>query len=121
MTQINPLSLDDDDIPNSEATGKNQTTRPGGQQEVKWHVVAETAGLTPATIMAGRLQAEGIPVRVWQEGAGQALGLTVGRLGTGYVAVPTEYEAEARAILETDESDLLDDWDEDDEDDEEQG
>ncbi|MCB9007931.1 MAG: hypothetical protein H6656_11290 [Ardenticatenaceae bacterium] len=79
--------------------------------EVKWEVVAQMPGLTPATIVAGRLKAEGVPVRVWQEGAGQALGLTVGLLGTGYVAVPEEYKDQALTILETDYEDDAADWD----------
>jgi hypothetical protein len=58
------------------------------------------SGLTQAAIIAGRLQAEGIPARAWQEGAGQALGLTVGLLGTGYVAVPAELVEEAEAVLD---------------------
>jgi hypothetical protein len=76
---------------------------PGGHEEIKWEIVARTAGLTPATIIAGRLQAENIPTRAWQEGAGQALGLTVGILGTGYVAVPEEYADLALAILNDEE------------------
>lgn len=74
-------------------------TTPGGRQEVRWEVVARTAGLTPAEIIAGRLQAEGIPARAWQEGAGRALGLTVGLLGTGHVVVPAQYAARAKDIL----------------------
>ena len=74
-------------------------TTPGGSREIEWVVVARMPGLAPAQILGGRLQSEGIPVRVWQEGAGQALGLTVGRLGTGYVMVPVEYAAQAREIL----------------------
>jgi hypothetical protein len=76
------------------------SSSPGGYQEVKWEVVAQMPGITPATIVAGRLKAEGIPARVWQEGAGQALGLTVGLLGTGYVAVPQEYADQAMEILD---------------------
>lgn len=75
-------------------------TSPGGQEEVRWQVVAQTPGLTPATVLAGRLQAEGIPVRAWQESAGRAIGLTVGLLGTGYVAVPEEFVDEATAVLD---------------------
>lgn len=77
---------------------------PGGSREVRWEVVAQAPGITPATIIAGRLQAEGLPVRVWQEAAGQALGLTVGLLGTGYVAVPEQYVDQALEILEYEES-----------------
>ncbi len=86
---------------------------PGGRQEVRWGVVAQASGITPATIIAGRLQAEGLPVRVWQEAAGQALGLTVGLLGTGYVAVPELYVDQALEILGTDyEEDPMDWFDE---------
>jgi hypothetical protein len=72
---------------------------PGGKQEVRWEVVAKTAGLTPAIVIAGRLQAEGIQARAWQEGAGQAIGLSVGLLGTGYVTVPEFLVEKAKAIL----------------------
>lgn len=68
-------------------------------EEVRWEIVARTAGLTPATIVAGRLRTENIPARAWQEGAGRALGLTVGILGTGYVAVPEEFVELAQEIL----------------------
>lgn len=82
-------------LPSHENSGTS-----GGRQEVKWEVVAQLPGITPATVVAGRLKAEGIPVRVWQEGAGQALGLTVGLLGTGYVVVPEEFVEQALEILE---------------------
>lgn len=74
-------------------------TTPGKKQEIKWKIVAETPGITPAIIIANRLKEEGIPARAWQEGAGQALGLTVGLLGTGYVAVPEEDVTAALEIL----------------------
>jgi hypothetical protein len=74
-------------------------TNPEGSEPIHWQVVAKQAGLMQATIVAGRLQAAGIPTRTWQEGAGQAIGLTVGLLGTGYVAVPEEYTEQAEAIL----------------------
>ena len=76
-----------------------KTTTPGGDKETKWKVVATTAGLAPAEIIAQRLQAEGIPARAWQEGAGQAFGLTVGLLGNGYVVVPEPYVEEAEELL----------------------
>ena len=82
----------------------------GGGQEVRWQVVAQAPGITPATIIAGRLQAEGVPVRVWQESAGQALGLTVGLLGTGHVAVPESFVEQALEILDYEEESA--DWDE---------
>lgn len=76
---------------------------PGSSQEIRWEVVAQAPGITPATIIAGRLQAEGLPVRVWQEAAGQAFGLTVGLLGTGYVSVPEAYVDQALEILDYEE------------------
>lgn len=76
--------------------------QPGDVEQVRWEVVERTAGITPAEIIAGRLQAEGIPARAWQEGAGEALGLMVGLLGTAHVVVPEEFAARARAILAAD-------------------
>lgn len=82
-----------------EQTAVEQTAPPGGEQQIRWKVVTKTAGITPATIIAGRLQANDIPARAWQEGAGQAYGLTVGLLGDGYVMVPESYLEEARVLL----------------------
>jgi hypothetical protein len=95
------MSVDDDKRDESERQAGTST--PGGTQETKWEVATKTAGLMPAQIIAGRLQAEGIPARAWQEGAGQAFGLTVGMLGSGYVEVPEAYLEQARAILEAEE------------------
>ena len=82
----------------SSQAGSGKTT-PGGQEEIKWEVVARTDGLIQAQIMAGRLQSEGIPVRAWQEAAGQVFGLSIGPMGTGYVAVPEEFVEQAMEIL----------------------
>jgi len=82
---------------------KRDAAGPGGaMREVRWVTVEQTPGITVAEIIAGRLQAEGIPARAWQEGAGEALGLMVGLLGTGHVVVPEEYAEQARAILTAD-------------------
>jgi hypothetical protein len=69
---------------------------------MRWEVVEQTSGITAAEIVAGRLQSEGIPARAWQEGAGEAIGLIVGLLGTGHVVVPEEFAERARAILAAD-------------------
>ncbi len=92
---------------------QDASTSPGGSEIVKWEVVARTMGLMQATIIAGRLHVEGIPVRTWQEGAGRALGLVVGDLGTGYVAVPEDKVEQAHTILET--TEYFDEFDEDEE------
>lgn len=104
------MSMDDDREDRDIETRENReiTATPGGGREVKWEVVTTTAGLAPAEIIVGRLRAEGIPARAWQEGAGQAFGLTVGLLGDGYVVVPESYLDQARAILE--ESDQSDEF-----------
>jgi hypothetical protein len=83
----------------TEETAVTNTTPPDGDHLTEWKVATKTAGITPATIIAGRLQANGIPARAWQEGAGQAIGLTVGLLGNGYVMVPESFLDEAKALL----------------------
>jgi len=92
------LPAEDDPIANTEDE-LGQESGQGDDREIRWKVVAKTAGITPATIIADRLLTEGIMARAWQEGAGQALGLTVGLLGNGYVAVPEEKVQEAEKIL----------------------
>jgi hypothetical protein len=92
MEQSSALPLETEDSSIVETT-------PQKPQYVKWEVVARMPGLTPAQILAARLYSEGIPARAYQE-AGGAIGLTVGLLGIGYVAVPEEYADEALAILE---------------------
>lgn len=88
-------------IPESDSSSSSTS---GDPQEIRWEVVEETAGITVAEIIVGRLQSEGIPARAWQEGAGEALGLIVGLLGTGHVVVPEEYAERARAILAADQA-----------------
>ena len=109
------MSLEDDENGQEELedTVQAATDTPGGEKETKWEVVSKEAGLAPAQIIAGRLQAEGIPARAWQEGAGQAFGLTVGLLGSGYVEVPEAYVEEARAILADSDTYDLDEEEED--------
>jgi hypothetical protein len=115
----NPSSSDDEqetpDVASGTASSEpvEASTTPGGDGEVQWEVVTKTSGLAPAEIIAQRLRSEGIPARAWQEGAGQAFGLTVGLLGDGYVMVPEPYLEQAKAILaEPVEDDSLDDQDE---------
>lgn len=88
-------------------------TKQPAPQSVKWEVVARMPGLVPAEILAARLNSEGVPARAYQEASG-AIGLTVGLLGIGYVAVPEEYVEEALSILE-DEDEYDDEYDYDEE------
>lgn len=79
-----------------------------------WVAVTVTAGITVAEVIANRLRAAGIPAHALQEGAGQALGLTVGLLGNASVLVPEDRAEEARLLLadesfaQVSEEDLLD-------------
>ncbi len=86
-------------IPLPQDSSKSGETTPGGKKGINWVEVAQTYGLTQAQIVAGRLQAEGIPAYAWQEGAGTATGLVIGLLGAGHVMVPEEYEERALEIL----------------------
>lgn len=79
-------------------SGSAETPK-GGQEPIKWVTVEKTMGLLPAQILAGRLEAEGIRARAMQEGAGRAIGLTVGLLGEGRVYVPEEQEEAARELI----------------------
>ena len=110
MNSMNSGSLafdgDSEEKENQSTQIESSETTPGGDKETQWEVVRETMGLAPAEIIAQRLQAEGIPARAWQEGAGQAFGLTVGLLGTGYVVVPESYAEQAREILDASDDDL---------------
>ena len=87
------------DPPHVPVNDRSQQNPQGSDKEISWKVVEKTAGITPATIIANRLISEGIPARARQEGAGQAIGLTVGLLGTGYVVVPEEFVDRAEKIL----------------------
>lgn len=102
------MELSSDDVMPEDDKGQDRT---GGPREVRWTVVAKTPGITAAEIIVGRLVSEGIPARAWQEGAGEALGLMVGLLGTAHVGVPEEYADRALAILEFEED--IDDFDDD--------
>ena len=84
---------------NGHESASEQETTPSGEEPIRWVTIYKTLGLVPAQIMAGRLEAEGLPARAWQEGAGQALGLTVGLLGNGHVSVPETHAEEARRLL----------------------
>jgi hypothetical protein len=66
----------------------------------KWVVVGEVAGTIQAEILRGLLEAQGISVRLGQEGAGRAYGLELGPLGTVRILVPAEEQREAEIILD---------------------
>jgi hypothetical protein len=66
----------------------------------QWEVVETVQGDLQAEILGGLLEAQGIPVSLSQEGAGRAIGLSVGPLGEVEILVPSDRLDEARAIME---------------------
>lgn len=68
--------------------------------EVKWEVVVEVPGGLRVEILRNMLEARGITVFLNQEGAGRAVGLTVGPLGDVQVMVPDYQSQEARQIID---------------------
>ncbi|HLF00836.1 MAG TPA: DUF2007 domain-containing protein [Anaerolineales bacterium] len=64
-------------------------------------VVYTATGQIEASLIKGLLESSGIPVMSVQEGAGAAYGFTVGLLGEVKLLVPEKYEAEAREVLAT--------------------
>lgn len=73
-----------------------------------WFVVATTAGVMEASIIAGRLESLGIPATIFREAAGAALGLTIG-MGQARVLVPEKYYELAMATLDPNDLPALDD------------
>jgi len=76
-----------------------------------WQVVSITSGIIKARILEGRLEAEGIPVRLQYEPIGQIYAITVDGLGEVQILVPERWLEHARRVLakEYSEEDL--DWD----------
>lgn len=75
-----------------------------------WSLAATASGMAAAQVMAGRLEAEGVPVRLRYDVAGSLYAVTINGLGAVKILVPDEYVEQARAILDRtyDERDL--DW-----------
>ena len=67
--------------------------------ENEWELLEQAAGLPQAELMRSFLEAQGIPVILNQEGAGHALGLTIGPLGWVEVMVPAHKLEAARQAL----------------------
>jgi len=80
--------------------------------EDRWQSVCAVSGVIRARIIEGRLQAEGIPVRLQYEPIGAIYAISVDGLGEVQVLVPEEWLGHARRVLEKEytEEDL--DWQE---------
>jgi len=66
-----------------------------------WEIVCTASGMVYANILKGRLESEGIPVRLLYEAAGEIYGLTIDGLGKVDILVPVAFLEEARRSLET--------------------
>lgn len=80
-------------------------------EEENWQVVSITSGVIKARILEGRLEAEGIPVRLQYEPIGEIYAITVDGLGEVQILVPEQWVGHALRVLakEYSEDDL--DWD----------
>lgn len=65
-----------------------------------WVEIEVVNGEIQAEIIRGLLEAQGISVLLSKEGAGRALGLSVGRLGETLIMVPSNQKESARQILQ---------------------
>lgn len=68
--------------------------------EENWEEISVVSGDIQAELMRGLLEAQGISVLLSKEGAGRALGLSVGRLGETLILVPTSQKELALQILQ---------------------
>lgn len=68
-------------------------------EEEIWQVVGTAQGIIKARILQGRLEAEGIPVRLQYEPIGAIYAITVDGLGEVQVLVPEMWGEHARRIL----------------------
>jgi hypothetical protein len=64
-----------------------------------WQVVGTAQGIIKARILEGRLEAEGIPVRLQYEPIGAIYAITVDGLGEVQVLVPEMWVEHARRVL----------------------
>jgi Putative prokaryotic signal transducing protein len=70
--------------------------------ELKWELLTEISGRIDAEMLKSYLEAEGIEVQLFQEGAGQDLyPVTFGPLAMVQVFVPNDKIDDARSILES--------------------
>lgn len=65
----------------------------------KWVCIEEARGHLEGEIIRAKLEANEIPVQVFQESAGITYGLTVGSLGLVKIWVPDEFESVALELL----------------------
>ena len=69
------------------------------KNEKNWRTVFKAQGMHEAAIVNGRLETEGIPVRLRYESAGPIYAITVDGLGEVQIMVPDDQFEEARRVL----------------------
>jgi len=67
----------------------------------KWEVIFYAKGEPQAYIIKGKLESEGIPVRLKQESLGRVYGLTTDGLGEVKILVPKRYSEKTVELLNT--------------------
>jgi hypothetical protein len=83
-----------------------------GPDNQTWFLVATAGGDTEAAILKGALESAGMPVWVYRESAGRALGLGVGPLGATFLyTTEPYYEAALDLLAGPDAPDELEDGD----------
>ena len=83
-----------------------------GPDDRTWFLVATAGGDTEAAILKGALESAGIPVWVYRESAGRALGLGIGPLGASFLYTTEPfYEAALDLLAGPDAPDELEDGD----------
>jgi hypothetical protein len=68
--------------------------------EVKWELITTVSGELQADLLRNLLKVQGIKVFLSQEGAGRAVGLTMGPMGEVQVLVPENQSEAARQIVD---------------------
>jgi hypothetical protein len=79
-------------------------TTPGGEEPQRWIVIA-IVSWGEAEIMRSKLESENIPCLLQREGAGMAIGLTIGPMGEVKVLVPEHLADRATELLSTNDID----------------
>lgn len=74
---------------------------PVREGDAPWIQLAEVGGVEEASLIVSYLRANGVEAYAWQEGAGRALGLTVGELGASHIMIREDQLQLARLVLET--------------------
>jgi len=79
-------------------------------EEEKWAIAYTASGMTNANIVAGRLETEGIPIRLKYEAVGAIYAITLDGLGKVDILVPVNYLEKAREVLSRTYDDQDIDW-----------